>query len=182
MIDPLQQTQQTLHTPTPFVQDIVRVPWFREANDSGGPVDLCINRLCRDEFADVLLRLIFVEVEKLCQPAHLDSGIVLRDHPDIVLDNSLAKILPSLERLLVTRLVRFGVKDVCAAQVRPKFLCYHGPTHDFMNGEELEKLGFEGYLGIARISLNPMKEVGLFVVVWGKDDVEDDSLQNLEER
>ena len=57
-----------------------------------------------------------------------------------------------------------------------EFLGYHRPAHDLVNGEEFEKLSFKRYLGIARISVNAVKKIRLFVVVRGKDDVEYDSL------
>ena len=45
-----------------------------------------------------------------------------------------------------------------------------------MNGEEFEKLSFQGYSGVARVFLDAVEEIGLLVIVRGEDDVEDDSL------
>jgi hypothetical protein len=50
------------------------------------------------------------------------------------------------------------------------------PSHEFVNGEELEELGIKWYLGISGISVNAVEEVGLFVVVGGENDIVDDSL------
>ena len=50
-----------------------------------------------------------------------------------------------------------------------------------MDGEELEELCIEGNLGVSGIFVDAVEEVGLFVVVGGKDDIVDDSLQDLRE-
>lgn len=176
VIDPLQQPQQTLHTPTPLIQDIVRIPWLREAHDPGRAVDLRIHRLGGDQFADVFLRLVFLEIEKLCEPGHLDPRVVFRNHPNIVFNDPLSEILPSLGCFLVTRLMWLGVEDIGAAKMWSELLRYHRPPHDFVDGEEFEKLGFKSDLGVARFFLDAVEEIGLFVVVWCEDDVEDDSL------
>jgi len=54
-----------------------------------------------------------------------------------------------------------------------------GPAHEFGDGEEFEELLFEGYEGIARIRVDAVKQVGLFVVVGGEDNVINYSLENL---
>jgi hypothetical protein len=97
-----------------------------------------------------------------------------------MLDDTLAEILPSLVSLLICRLTRSNIKNICAAEMRTKELRNFWPSHEFVNGEELEELGIEWYLGISGISVNAMEEVGLFVVVGGEDDIVDDSLQDLE--
>lgn len=48
-----------------------------------------------------------------------------------------------------------------------------------MNSEELEELRIEGYLGIPGVSLDTMEKIRLFVVVWGEDNIVDDSLKYL---
>jgi hypothetical protein len=180
MVDSLQQPQQALHVPAPLVQYIICVSWLGEVNDSGWTIDLSIYGLRSHQLADVLLRLIFCEVEKLGQAGHLDAGVVFGDDSDIVLDDALAEILPSLVSFLICRLTRSNIEDICAAEMRTEELRDFWPSHEFVNGEELEKLGIEWYLGISGISVNAVEEVGLFVVVGCEDDIVDDSLQDLE--
>jgi hypothetical protein len=48
-----------------------------------------------------------------------------------------------------------------------------------VNCEEAEKLGIERDLGVSGVSVYALKEVVLFVVVWGKDDKINDALQDL---
>lgn len=54
------------------------------------------------------------------------------------------------------------------------------PAHKFGDGEEFEEGGFLGDEGISCVSVNAVEEVGLLVIVGGKDDVVDYSLENLE--
>lgn len=49
-----------------------------------------------------------------------------------------------------------------------------------MHCELLEKVGVLGYLCIPSITVDSLKQVVLFVVVGGKDDEVDDTLENLE--
>ena len=102
MINSLQQPQQTLHTPTPLIQDVIRIPRLRKAYNPGRPIDLRIHGLGSDQFADVFFRLVFVEVKKLREPGHLYPRVVFRNDSDVVFNDALPKILPSLEGLLVT--------------------------------------------------------------------------------
>ncbi len=62
-----------------------------------------------------------------------------------------------------------------------EILRYDRPPHYLVDGKEFEKLGFEGYLGVAGVFLNAVEEIGLFIIEGGEDGVEDDSLQYLEE-
>ena len=110
----------------------------------------------------------------------MDAGVVFGYNSDIVLDDTLAEIFPSLVCLLICRLTWSNIEDICAAEMRTKELGDFWPSHKFVNGEELKKLGIEWYLGISGISVNAMEEVGLFVVVGSEDDIVDDSLQDLE--
>jgi hypothetical protein len=180
MVDSLQQTQQALHVSTPLVQYIICVSWLGEVDNSGWTIDLGVHSLCSHQLADVFLRFVLCQVEKLGQAGHLDAGVVFGNDSDIMLDDTLAEILPSLVSLLICRLTRSNIEDICAAEMRTKELRNFWPSHEFVNGEELEELGIEWYLGISGISVNAMEEVGLFVVVGGEDDIVDDSLQDLE--
>lgn len=63
--------------------------------------------------------------------------------------------------------------------MRTKQLGDFGPAHEFVDGEELEELGFEGDLGVARIAEDAVQEVGLLIVVGGEDHVVDNSLEDL---
>lgn len=122
MIDPLQQSQQTLHVSTPLVQDIICVSWLGEIDDPGRSINLGVDSLRSDQLADVFLRLVFRQVEQLGQSGHLNAGIVFGDDTDIVLNDTLAEILPSLVGLLVRRLTRSNIEDIGAAEVRTKEL------------------------------------------------------------
>ena len=53
------------------------------------------------------------------------------------------------------------------------------PTHEFVNGKQLKKLGFEGNLRVPRIAVDSVEEVGLFIIVGGEDHVVDGSLEYL---
>lgn len=48
-----------------------------------------------------------------------------------------------------------------------------------MNSEKLEELRIAGNLRIPNVFLDSVKEVGLFVVVWSKDHIVDNSLEYL---
>lgn len=65
MVDPLQQSQETPHTPAPLIQHLVRAPRLREADHPRWAINLRVHRLRRDQFADVLFRLFLVEVQEL---------------------------------------------------------------------------------------------------------------------
>ena len=179
MVNSLQQSQQALHVSTPLVQHIICVSWLGEVNDSGWTIDLGVHSLCSHQLADVFLRLILCQVEKLSQAGHLDAGVVFGDNSDIVLNDTLAEILPSLVGLLICGLTRSNIEDIGAAEMRTKELRNFWPSHEFVDGEELEELGIKWYLGISGIFVNAVEEVGLFVVVGGEDDIVDDSLQDL---
>ena len=57
-----------------------------------------------------------------------------------------------------------------------------GPAHKLGDGEEFEKGGFVGDEGVSGLGIDPVEEVGLFVVVRCEDDVVDNSLENLARR
>ena len=179
MINALQQPQQALHVRAPLVQHIVRIARLGKVYDARRAVDLGVDRLRGHEIADVLLRLLLRQVEQLRQTAHLDARIVFGHHADVVLDHSLAEVLPALVGLVVAACAGLGVKDVGAAEVRAELLCYHGPAHQFVDGKEAEQAGFNWNLGVAGFGVDAMEEVGLFVVVGGEDDVVDDPLEDL---
>ena len=90
MVDPLQQAQQTLHVAAPLVQDLVGPSGFGETDDTRGAIDPGVDRLGRDQLADVTLRLVLVQVEELRQAGHLDAGVVLGDDADVVFDDPFA--------------------------------------------------------------------------------------------
>jgi hypothetical protein len=110
----------------------------------------------------------------------LDASVVFGNYSNIVLNDTLPEILPSLIGLLICGLPRSNIEDISAAEMGTEELCDLGPSHEFVNGEELEELGVEWYLGISGISVNTVEEVGLFVVVGSEDDIVYDSLQDLE--
>lgn len=178
MIDPLQQAQQTLHARTPLIQHLVRIPHLGETDDPGRAVDFGVDRLGRDELADVRLGFVLVEIEQLREPAHLDASVVLGDDADVVFDDALAEVLPALVGLGVG-VGGGGVEDVGGAEVGAEFLGHDGPAHEFGDGEEFEELGFRRDQAVARVGVDAVQEVGLFVVVGGEDDVVDDSLEDL---
>lgn len=180
MVNTFQVTQQALHISTPLIQHIIRIPRLREIDNPGWTIDLGIHRLSSNQLADVLLRLVFGEIKQLGEAGHLDTGIVFCDNTDVVLDDALAKVLPALVGFLVGGLARGGIEDIGAAEMGAKELRYFRPAHEFVNGEEFEELGFEGDLAVAGVSDDAVEEVGLFVVVGGKNNVVDDSLENLE--
>ncbi len=180
VVDSLKQTKQALHISTPFVQNIVCISGLREADNSGGSIDFGVNGLRSDQLADILLRLIFRQIEQLGQAWHLDAGIVFGDDTNIVLNDTLAEILPSLICLLVCRLALRRIEHICAAKVWPKQLGNFWPSHEFVNGEEFQQLCVEGDLVGSSVFLYAVEKVGLLVVVGSKDDIVDDSLQDLE--
>ena len=182
MVDPLKQAQQALHVVAPLVKDIISITRLSEANDARGPVNLSVDSLRRNQLANVLLRLVLSEVEELGKTAHLDAGVILGHDAHVVLDDSLSQILPSLVSLLVGRLAFFGVEDVGAAEMGAKLLGHLGPAHKLVNGEEFEKLGIEGNLGVSCVSENSLEEVVLLVIIRSENDKVDDSLEDLTER
>ena len=109
----------------------------------------------------------------------MNASVVFRDDADIVLNDTLAKIFPSLVGLWIGGLSGSGIEDVGAAEVRTKELGYFGPSHEFVNGEQSEKLGLERNLLDSRVFVDSVEQVGLFVVVRGEDNIVDDSLKGL---
>ena len=101
MIDPLQQPQQALHTPTPLIQHVIRIPRLRETDHPRRPVNLGIYRFRGNELADVRLRFFLVEVQQLRQARHLDAGVVFRDDADVMFNNAFAEIEPALVAFLI---------------------------------------------------------------------------------
>ena len=96
-----------------------------------------------------------------------------------MLNDSLAKILPSFVGLRVGRLSGSSIKDIGAAEVRAEELRNFWPSHKFMDGEEFEELGVKGNLLNTGVFVDAVEEVGLFVIIGGEDNVVDDSLQGL---
>lgn len=101
MINSLQQTQQALHVVAPFVQNIISISWLGKADNLCGTINLGVDCLGGDKLADVLLSLILGEIEELSEALHLDASVILGDDTDIVLNNPLSQVLPSLMRLLI---------------------------------------------------------------------------------
>ena len=117
MINALQQSQQILHITAPFIQHIVGIPRLGKIDQPRRPIDLGVYRLQRHQLADVLLRLLLGQVQQLRETTQLDPRIVLGHDPDIVLDDPLPEILPSLVRLVVSsqRRLRHCIEDIRAA-------------------------------------------------------------------
>lgn len=179
VIDSLQQSQQALHVAAPFVQDVIGVSGLGKAHDASRSVNLGVDRLGRDQLAYVLFRLILCQVEQLGEALHLDARVVLGNDADVVLDDTLPEILPSLVGLLIRRLAGLGVEDIGAGKVRTKFLSNLGPSHQLVDGEQSKKLGIEGDLRVASITVYAVEEIVLLVVVRGKDRKVDDALEDL---
>lgn len=178
MIDPLQQSEQTLHAPAPLVQHLVRIPRLGETHHPGRTIDFGVDRLRRDQLTDIRLRLLLIQIQQLREPRHGDAGVVFGNDADIVLDDALAQIEEAGVGLGVFGRGCVG-EDVGGAEVGAKFLGDDGPTHEFGDCEKFEELGFGGDEGVAGVGVDAVEEVGLFVVVGRKDDVEDYSLEDL---
>lgn len=167
MVDALQQAEQALHTPAPLVQHLIRISRLGETNQSRRAVDLGVDRFGRDELADVGLGLVLVEVEQLRQTTHLDPGVVFGHHAHVVFDDPLSEILPARVRfrVVVGRNGGCGGEDVGGAEVWTEFFGDDGPAHEFGDGEEFEKLGFQGDEAVAGIGMYAMEKIRLLVVV-----------------
>lgn len=96
-----------------------------------------------------------------------------------MLDDSFAEVFPPLEGLVVFGLVGLRVEDVGAAEVRPECFGDVGPSHQLMDCELFQELGFHWHERVAAILLYPVEKIGLFVVVRGQEDVVDDTLESL---
>ena len=110
---------------------------------------------------------------------HLDSCVILGDDADIVLNDSLSKILPAGVSFRVV-LVWGGGEDVGGAEVTAEALGDDGPAHEFRDGKGFNKFFFFGDEGVAGVRVDAVEEVGLFVVMRGEEDVVDDSLEDLD--
>ncbi|CRK22838.1 hypothetical protein BN1708_013510 [Verticillium longisporum] len=173
-------TEKALHVAAPLVQDVIGVSGLGEADNARWSVNLGVDRLGGDQVTDVLLRFIFGQIQQLRETAHLDASVILGYNADVVLDYTLAKILPALVRLLIRRLTSLGVENVGLAEIRAEPLGHFGPPHKLMNCEELQNLLLDGHLGIARVTQDSVQEVMLLVVVGCEDDKVNDALENLE--
>jgi hypothetical protein len=184
MINPLQQSQQALHVSAPLVQDIIRILGFGETDDASGTIDPRVDGLGSDQFRDVLLRLVLAEIEQLSESGHADASVVLGNDADIVLDNPLTQILPSLMSLFILLVSRSSgssrSKDVRLAEVWAEAFSNHRPTHELRNGELLNQCRLGGDLGIPSIAVDTVEEVRLLIIVRSEDDEVDDSLKGLE--
>ena len=178
MIDPLQQAQQTLHTPAPLIQHLVRIPRFGETHHPCRTINLRIDRLRRDQLTDIRLRLLLIQVQQLREPRYGDTGVIFGDDADIVLDDAFAEVEVAGMGFGVFGRGHVG-EDVGGAEVGAKFLGDNGPAHEFGDGEEFEELGFGRDEGIAGVGMDAVEEVRLLVVVGGEDDVKDYSLEDL---
>lgn len=191
MIDAFQQSQQALHAPAPLIQHLIRLPRLRKHHHSIRPVNLRIHGFRGHEFRDVAFRFFFVEVEQLGEAREADAGVVFGDDADVVLDDAFAEVLVAG--------VGFGVvfevvggggggggggvgggggEDVRGAEVGTVGFGDDGPAHEFGDGELFEETLFFGDEDIARVGVDPVEEVGLFVVVGGENDVVDYSLED----
>lgn len=180
MINTLEVAQQALHVGAPLVQDVICISGLREAYNTRRAIDLGVDSLGGDQLADVLLRLVLCEIQQLGEALGLDAGVVLGDHTDIVLDDSLAEIQPALVRLLIVRLTGLGVEDISFTQVRAKGLCDLWPAHELVNCEKLEKLCLLGDLADSGVLLDSVQQIVLLVVVRGKNDEVDNALEDLD--
>ena len=166
MIDPLKMAQQTLHIRAPLVQHVICISGFFKCNDPRRAVNLGVYSFRRDEIADKLLRLTFSQIKELRETVHSHACVVLGDDADVVLYHSFAQILPALKGLLIGGLISLRIEDVGAGKVWPVRLGDHRPSHYFGDGELFEELCVWTGLGDAMISVNALKEIGLFVIVW----------------
>ena len=73
-------------------------------------------------------------------------------------------------------------EDVSGAEMGAIFSSHDWPAHEFRDRKELEEGSLGGDEGVAGVEIDTVEEVGLFVVMGGKDYVVDDSLQHLEWR
>lgn len=142
MVDPLQVPEQTLHVAAPFIQHVVRITRFGEVDQSRGPVDLGVDRLQRNQLADVFLRLLLCQVQERCKTSHLDPRVVLGHHAHVVLDHPLPEVLPSSIGLVIDRLAGLSVEDIGAAEVGSKLARDIRPAHQFVSGKQLHKPRF----------------------------------------
>ena len=179
MVHTLQEAEQALHVPAPLVEDIVRVARLGEGDDAGWPVDLGVDGLRRHQLADVLLCLVLCQIQKLGQARDLDASVVLCDDADVVLNDTLAQVLPPLVCLVVFRLTLLCIEDIGIGQVRPELLRNHGPPHQLWDGEELDELCVLWDQRVACVALDAVDEIGLLVIVWCEDDEVDDALEDL---
>lgn len=146
MVDPLEQTQQTLHVAAPLVQNVIGIPGFGKVDQSRGSVNLSVDGLRCDQITNVLLRLFLSQIQQLGQTAHLNASVVLGYYTDIVLDNPLSQVFPPLVCLVLGRLLRLGIEHVCVAQVGAELLGNHRPAHQLGDGEQLQQARFLGNL------------------------------------
>ena len=128
MINPLQQSEQTLHVSTPLIQHIIGIARFGEIDDPSRTIDFGVDGLCGDELANVLLRLVFGEIEELGEPGHLDACIILGNDTDVVLNDALAEILPSLKSLGILSIFVVA-EDVVRGEVRCELFGDDRPSH-----------------------------------------------------
>ena len=182
MVDALQQAQQAPHAATPLVEHLVRVPGLGETDHPSRPIDLRIHRLRRDQLADVLLRLLLIEIEELTQSRHGDTGVVFGDDTDIVLDDAFAEVeVAGVGFGVVDGVCLRGGEDVGGAKVGAEFLRDDGPAHEFGDREEFQEGGFGGDEGVAGVEMDAVEEVGLLIVMGREDDVVNYSLKDLAE-
>jgi len=75
----------------------------------------------------------------------VDSGVVLGNDSDVVLNDTLAQILPAFVGLGIGSV--FGsIEDIGLAEMRTVVLGNGRPTHKFGDGEEVEEGGIVGDL------------------------------------
>ena len=159
VVDPLEQTKQAPHVSAPLVQNIVRIARLGKVDNLCRAVDLGVDGLGRDEVADVLLRLVLVQVKKFPKTRDLNARVVLGHHAHIVLNDSLAQVLPSLMRLGIAGLAELLIKDVGGAEVFAELLLNYWPSHELRNGEELQKLSLDRNLCVAGVFGNAVEKV-----------------------
>ncbi len=107
----------------------------------------------------------------------MDAGVVFGNDADIVFDDSLAEVFPTLMGFLVWS--GRGREDIGGEKVGAEDFGDFRPAHDLVDGKKFEELGFKGDLGIAGIFVDAVEKVRLFVVVGSEDDEVDDSLEGL---
>ena len=112
------------------------------------------------------------------EAAHLDPGVVSSYNAHVVLDDTFPQVLPPDVSFGVGG-GRGGGKDVGGAEMRPEFFGNNRPAHEFGNGEQFQQLGFGRDQGIAGVGVDAVEEIGLLVIVRGKDNVINYSLEDL---
>lgn len=96
-----------------------------------------------------------------------------------MLNHALAEVEPALVGFRVLGVGLCG-EDIGLAEVWTIVLGDGRPAHQLVHGEEFQEGGIGRDLLVARIAVNAVKEIGLFIIVGGEDDEVDYTLKGLE--